>query len=290
MAAITWLLNLDAELELADPVHYRPALAMHVRIASLRERLTTLLGPADRIIGVDDGCARCDVVRAFCPTPMALARIRDAGLVPPEAPSLALLARVNSRAFCAAIGQTLADAHYVRSMAALHEVLAQPSPSGAWLLKRDFSFAGRERRRVDASGLDASTSGFARRSFARGEGLQVEPLLARTDDFAQHGYLQDDGRLLVGPPMRQQCDARGVWQHSLELRAGELDDAARQALDESVRSVADALLAEGYFGPFGVDAYRYRDGGGRAHFQPRSELNARFSMGYPRALLERALR
>ena len=58
--------------------------------------------------------------------------------------------------------------------------------------------------------------------------------------------------------------------------------------DETVR-VADALAREGYFGPFGVDAYRYLDSAERLRFQPRSEINARFSMGYPRGLLELAM-
>lgn len=37
--------------------------------------------------------------------------------------------------------------------------------------------------------------------------------------------------------------------------------------------------AAGYFGPFNVDAFVWRDGGG-AHLQPRSEVNARYSMGW----------
>jgi hypothetical protein len=290
MATIAWLLNLDADRELGDLRHYRPDAAMDARIAGLSAQLTTLLSAGDRIVGLDADCARCDHALAFCPTPTALARLAQARLAPPAAPSPAILAAVNSRAFCAALGQTLPGARYVRSMAELDAVVAAPSPSGAWLLKRDFAFAGRERRRVDAGGLDASTAGFAQRSFARGEGLQVEPLLARTDDLAQHGYLRRDGTLLVGPLMRQHCDARGVWQGSTELPPDERDDGDLAALAVSVYEVGRALGDAGYFGPFGVDAYHYRDADGTLQLQPRSELNARFSMGYPRALLEQALR
>lgn len=290
MATIAWLLNLDADRELGDLRHYRPDPATEARIAGLGAQLTTLLSDGDRIIGVEEDCAGCDHVLAFCPTPTALARIAHAGLAPPAAPSAAILAAVNSRAFCAALGQTLPGARYVRSMDELQAVVAAPSPSGAWLLKRDFAFAGRERRRVDACGLDTSTAGFAQRSFARGEGLQVEPLVARTDDLAQHGYLRRDGTLLIGPPMRQHCDARGVWQRSAELTTDQRDDGDLAALALSVYEVGRALGQAGYFGPFGVDAYHYRDATGTLQLQARSELNARFSMGYPRALLEHALR
>ena len=44
--------------------------------------------------------------------------------------------------------------------------------------------------------------------------------------------------------------------------------------------MAGALLPAGYFGPFGVDAYTYRGRAGASVFQPRSEINARYSMGF----------
>jgi hypothetical protein len=284
---IAWLLNLDAELELADPQHYRPSLEMAARIASLRPRLARLLAPLDSVIGVDDvhGCTRA---LPFCPTPSALARIASTSLAPPPAPPLSVLTAVNSRAFCAELGQTLPGARFVRNHAELHEVLSS-EPSGSWLLKREFSFAGRERRRALGTELDAPTAGFVRRSFERGEGLQVEPQVARSADFAHHGYVLRDRRLLLGAPSSQECDARGVWQRSRELSPGELDERESEALEGSCRAAGEALAAHGYFGPFGVDAYRYDDPARGRSFQPRSEINARFSMGYPRALLERAL-
>jgi hypothetical protein len=42
--------------------------------------------------------------------------------------------------------------------------------------------------------------------------------------------------------------------------------------------VAEVLRDAGYFGPFGIDAYRWRDGATQ-YFNPRSEINARYSMG-----------
>lgn len=298
---LCWLLNLDAELELAEPRSYAPSPSMEARISALRPRMAMLLRACDRVLGLDLAGTRettptqspdPDHTRAlaFCPTPSALLRIERAGLRAPPAPPLEVLRAVNSRAFCAQLGQTLEHASYVRTHDELTRALAASSPSGSWLLKREFSFAGRERRRVDGSTLDAPTAGFVRRSFARGEGLQLEPLLPRTHDFAQHGFLTVTGELLLGPPLAQECDARGAWLRSRELGPDELSEAERAALESATHQAGAALHAADYFGPFGVDAFRYRLPTVPPQFQPRSEINARFSMGYPRLLLERALR
>ena len=285
---IAWLLNLGAERELEDPRRQHAHTSASAEARRFRTRMQQLLTADDRVIDVDADLTGCALTLAFCPTPSALARIRELGRTPPSAPPLRLLAEVNARSFCAALGQTLPDAAYVRDMPQLLGVIARDAADG-WLLKRDFSFAGRERRRVLAGVLDRSTEGFARRSFARGQGLQVEPWLARTHDFAQHGYVLPSGALLLGAPMLQQCDAHGVWQHSGALADDALSAQERAQLSDSVAQVGRALSAVGYFGPFGVDAFRYLTPDGARCFQPRSELNARFSMGYPRALLERVL-
>jgi hypothetical protein len=274
---IAFLLNLDVERELED-ARYRSPPAVLARIAALRARVA-FMGPEDRVIGLDDlrGCTRAV---AYCPTPAALARIREAGFTVPLAPSLDLLRKVNARAFCAALGQTLPRASYVRSM---EQLLAAVRPE-TMLLKRDFGFAGRERRQVRAGKLDDSTEGFARRSFARGQGLQLEPWLEVELELCQHGYLTRGGRLLLAEPRAQRCDAQGSWLGSEPLPAGTLRASERAALDESTDAVVTQLRGLGYHGPFALDAFRHRQG-----FQPRSELNARLSMGYPRALLRDAL-
>lgn len=287
MTRIAWLLNLDAERELAAPRAYSPTPAIEARIGTLRARMELLLAPDDRLVAVDE-LAGCELGLAFCPTPSALARLQATALPLLTAPALAILARVNRRAFCAELGQTLPGAHYVTSLDALLAALHAGAPDAVWLLKRDFAFAGRERRRVYGRELDPPTTGFVRRSFARGEGLQLEPLLARTADFAQHGYVLPDGTLLLGSPYAQVCDERGAWQHSSALEAGALRPHERAALEQRCMEAGEALVRAGYRGPFGIDAFRYRTSQGDA-FQPRSEINARFSMGYPRPLLELAL-
>ncbi len=274
---IAFVLNLDAEEELADP-SYRTPLAVAARIDALRSRVA-FMRPEDRVLG--EAATRAV---AYCPTPRALQAIREAGLPVPAAPPFEVLRAVNARSFCAALGQTLPGAHYVRSM---DELQAALKPE-ALLLKRDFGFAGRERRQVRNGVLDASTEGFARRSFGRGEGLQVEPWLPIELEVCQHGYITRAGRSILASPRLQRCDAQGSWLGSTDLPPGTLREAELEALRASTARAVAGLHHAGYFGPFALDAYRYRDQAG-SHFQPRSELNARLSMGYPWQLLHAGL-
>lgn len=286
---LAWWLNLDASHELEQPRAYGRPTRLSPAVRSLTARMTTLLDPDDLLLdGGEPAGPRAERALAFCPTPSALANLQRLGFTLPPAPGPEVLRAVATRAFCAErLGQTLAGATYVRDLQTLTDHVAR-DPDCTWLLKRDFSFAGRERRLVTGGVLDMPTLGFARRSFARGQGLQVEPLLARTLDCARHGYLLVDGTLLSGPVMLQVCDERGVWQRSEPALPGTLTPDESAQLEAALRGAGAALHEAGYFGPFGVDAFRHRVASGSA-FQPRCEVNTRFSMGYPRSLLERAL-
>jgi hypothetical protein len=177
-----------------------------------------------------------------------------------------VLRRVNHRRFSAELGQTLPGAVFVDDAAACAHVVQ----SGAWLLKRAFGFAGRGRRKVsllteeDARWIEASM---------RIGGLQCEPLVAIGRDYAIHGVLAEDGALTLGTPTTQRCDEYGAWIAS--ERATDLAALEREALEHEAQSVARALGEAGYFGPFNIDAYRWSGG-----FNPRSEINARYSMGF----------
>jgi hypothetical protein len=81
----------------------------------------------------------------------------------------------------------------------------------------------------------------------------------------------------LGEPTRQMCDDSGVWRGT--VLATDLEPSEAAALRSSVQTAAEALLGAGYFGPFGIDAYRWREGA-RIHFNARSEINARYSMGW----------
>jgi hypothetical protein len=281
-------LNLDADRELERPDAHTPSRKTLARLPELLRVLAPLLGPDDVVLGDHDVLGGADtgpkhpsgtpfLGRAWCPTPRALQRLTKAGALPVPAPSLAVLRRVNHRRFTAELGQMLPGARFVGTLGELRAVVASASPTGQWLVKRPFGFAGRGRRRVAQGAIDPSAVSFIEASLRAGEGLQVEPWVERVADYAWHGFLSPIGAVTLGEPTQQTCDDTGAWiETTLTV---DLDADVRSTLDASVRLVADALVDAGYFGPFGVDAYTWRDGTS-VRLNARSEINARYSMGW----------
>jgi hypothetical protein len=283
---LAWWLNLDADRELQNPRAYRAAPLTAQRTAELTARMTDLVLPDDLILGLTN---RADLpqdltAQAFCPTPRALAEIRATGLEPQVAPALEILRTVNDRAFCAQLGQGLHSACFAREIAAVEHQLRQEIPEPQYVIKRAFSFAGRGQLRVSRGPLDESTRSFCLRSFARDEGLQIEPWVERLADFSRHGFLTRRGARLIGPTREQRCDPMGRFL-GMSGCAVQLSAAEDSALLAALNETAQALATAGYFGPFGIDAFRYRQPDGSVRFDARCEINARLTMGFPRALL-----
>lgn len=305
MSRFAWVLNLDADDELAEWTSHRSRGAEGARSVSatssaplggakrvsrdfvrarVAERVTelSLLVAGGVLVGHGrDADARGLPGRAFCPTPRALAELRAVGATLPDAPTLTRLAESNHRLFCAALGQTLDGALWLENETDLEGAFAERVvPSGReWVLKHPHGYVGRLRHRTRE--LDLPTRSFASRCFGAAQGLQLEPWVERRGDYAIHGFLSVAGRLTFGAPTRQLCDARGVWQGT--TRSHDLSHAELDALHEEGRRVADSLHESGYFGPFGVDAFRYVDVHAEretTRFNPRCEVNARYTMGW----------
>lgn len=277
-----WVLNFDADMELARPRDYAPKRALIERFGMYIPKLLELIGPSAVVISE---CSRERFQgpgRAWCMTPRARKLLLASGAEPVAAPSLSVLQTVNNRAFSAALGQTLEGARFVRSVGEVLETLCQAAPNAVFLAKRAFGFSGRGHKRL---GLLSAREGGADHawilaSFKAGHGLSLEPFVRRSDDFGLHGYLSRSGELVLGEPTQQVCNAFGAWQASVRAKALDLEAGERDALLEEAQKAAKALWAAGYFGAFGVDAFRWVDEGGRRYFNARSEINARYSMGW----------
>ena len=279
-----WVLNLDADLELAAGAHYAPsrrvadAMKLHaVQLAS------TLLRPGDVVVDEASAplCARGWPGLAFCPTRRAIAVLRRSGAEPEPHPPVDVLRRVNSRAFAASLGATLPGAAFVTKLDIALATLREPSPlGGAWRVKHAFGMAGRNQRVVAWPHPDEQDIAFVARGI-RGAGVQIEPNVVILDEYAIHGLLHANGSLAPGTLVRQRCDARGTWTSTERLAVKDRAHAlVGSAMQEELRRVADALHVAGYFGPFGVDAYVYRGEAGAPSLQTRGEINARYSMGF----------
>ncbi len=272
-ARFAWVLNLDANEELAGRPDNPQSALVRARVAE-RVAGLELLVAGGVVLGTGrDAAARGLFGRAFCPTARALRAMERAGVQLPRAPPMAVLARANHRGFCAGLGQGLAHGAFVTTLPALAAALAE-RPDLEWVMKHPFGYVGRMRLRTRV--LDARATDFAQRCIREAGGVQVEPWVERAGDFALHGFVDEAGRATLGDPTCQVCDARGAWQET--TRAHDLDTSeARALLDEGTR-VADALAGIGYFGPFGVDGFRYLSPGRKLN--PRCEINARYTMGW----------
>ncbi|MET0593275.1 MAG: hypothetical protein ABW133_11285 [Polyangiaceae bacterium] len=288
--ASAWVLNLDAEYELASPDAHTSSARVNQRLPELAKVLAPLFGAGDVVLGEKDVLAKVGadapmtadrqgayVGRAWCPTPRAIARLEAAGAAPIPAPPFSVLRHVNHRRFSAELGQTLPGATFVTTESELRATRRAPTPSGHWLVKRPFGFAGRGRRRIAAGDRDASAESWLAASVRGGEGVQVEPWVAIVADYALHGFVAPDRAVTLGEPTRQICDEHGAWKGT--AIAVDLAPEEAVSLEDSARIAGEALAIAGYFGPFGVDAYRWQDGA-RTRFNARSEINARYSMGW----------
>lgn len=277
---IAWVFNLDAEDELAHVGAHTPTLATVARVRALLPTLGRLLQPGDVVLWPSAEQPMSSVEasrfegRAWCPTRFALTTIERAGVGVPAAPSMEVLRRVNHRAFCAALGQTLPGAGFATNWEQLEALVVGEQN---WLLKRPYGYAGRGRKKLRRGEFDRP---WIDASFREG-GLQVEPLVNRTLDCALHGLLTESGACQLGRPTVQDVDEHGAW------RGSRVDEALpeREALEFEARRVAQALHTAGYFGPFGIDAFRWTTAEGEPRFQPRSEINARHSMGWATGFL-----
>jgi hypothetical protein len=273
-----WLLNLDAEIELANRDAHTPSARALARMNELKRVLAPLFGPGDVILGGEEAPLEGEWLgRAWCPTPRARRRLLEAGATPVPAPDFAVLRRVNHRRFAAELGPMLPGARFVTTMDDLESTIRGATPTGHWLLKRPFGFAGRGRRRVAQGELERAAVDFVRASLRTGDGLQVEPWVRVVSDYALHGFIAQNGDVTFGEPTRQICDETGAWKETSVAR--DLSREEETLLGRAATRAADALKDAGYFGPFGIDAYRWHDGQ-TVRFQPLSEINARYSMGW----------
>lgn len=277
-----WILNLDADLELAARHAYTPKQSVREAMRPWASLLAASLLEPDDVL-VDESTPPLSapelVGRAFCPTPRAVATLVRAGIEPEPHPSVDVLRLVNSRAFAASLGPTLPGAAFVTELDAALALLAGAPPVGeGWRVKRNFGMTGRGQRVV--LGATEADLAFVRAGLDEG-GVQVEPNVAIDAEYAIHGLLTETGAFELGAPVRQRCDARGAWLSTEPLLSPSPNERAVIArLAEEASRVAAALGSAGYFGPFGVDAYAYRGARGTLELQLRSEINARYSMGF----------
>ncbi len=210
-----------------------------------------------------------------------MAALSAAGVSAEPHPDASVLRRVNHRRFAFEAGGGLPEQQYFTERAPLEALLERAERP--WLLKRPMAFAGRGQMRFYGPIGDKQWS-WLDVSLAQ-DGLIVEPLVTPTLELSLHGFIWPSGRAELGRVCVQEVSDRGVFRGVRRAEAGELEPSEERSLVAQGERVAALLQAAGYFGPFGIDAYRY-ELGGKTAFCSLSEINARYTMsfvtGFPR--------
>ncbi len=271
-----WLLNLDAEDELEGARPYPGPFAAIIRRPALLASLASLVPAGDLVLTRSSprAAALGRVGVAWSMTTRAREALVEAGAEPAPAPAVHVLTRVASRALHAEIGLPFPGSVFTKSADVALALLRSESASGWWLARRAFGFAGRGRRLVPSGAPSAADAAFVARAVALG-GVLVEPKVEVLADHGLHGFLSRDGGIVLGQPIANVVDRAGVWREARRADGSELTVSERQAMEAEARRAGAGLAAAGYFGPFGIDAFRHAGG-----FCPRCEINARYSMGW----------
>lgn len=296
-----WVLNLDAEQELARGRHATPSRRLSALVAVQQRRLLgPLVFPGDVLVSEEllaAGGPRAERAAglrgvAWSPTPRALELLDRAGARPPEAPGLEVLRRVNARPFAAELHRDLMADEPGLAKSVIHteeELLAHltgprsRAPLG-WLVRRTFGAAGRGRRRLDAGPPDAAELAWIRAGLRLGP-LVVEPWVRVTRESTRSGWVGPDGSVRVSRPCFQRTTAEGAWIRTEHAEVGSLPHGDDTRLGEAAARAGAALARAGYFGPYGIDAFRYRAApGAPERLQPLSEINARLTMDWALAM------
>lgn len=289
---LAWVLNLDAEHELEHGRTFTPSNHLRELVARESRRLSgSLVGPHDIVLDERDltsGARRANGLLgvAWSPTPRALALLRAAGARPIETPAVEVLRTVNSRPFAAALRAEHAPSSFEKHVvAALDGALAQLTRPAAlgWLVRRCFGAAGRGRRRIASGAPDAGELAWLVASLRTGP-LVIEPWVEVTREFTRSGWVAPDGSVSISSPCLQAVSASGAWTATERDETHETRRDEDRQLAEMFERAGRTLAANGYFGPFGIDAYRHRAGDGREVLNPLSEINARFTMDWATAL------
>ena len=229
--------------------------------------------------------------RVFTPwgwTPSAAAAGRRAGAIVRPVP-FEVVARVNSKLWSHALevelGVALPGAALASTVEELRAAIARAAaaPGDKWVVKSPYGFAARDRVLGRGPVLEAAQGRWCERRLGRGETLIFQPWLAVVREYGVVAEVAPDGSLAVHGVSDLQTNGAGTGTGYVLGRAP-----APERLRELTRVASlagERLFAEGYTGPFGIDALEHAGG-----LHPLLEINARYTMGFVALAVERSIK
>jgi hypothetical protein len=145
-------------------------------------------------------------------------------------------------------------------------------------VRRTFGAAGRGRRRIAAGLPSAADHAWIAASLRRGP-LVIEPWVRITREYTRSAWVTQAGEVVISQPCFQETTREGAWVRTAAAERGSVARGDEERLEAAVAAAGTALAVAGYFGPFGIDAFRHQSPHGEA-LNPLSEINARFTMDW----------
>ena len=273
---LAWVFNLEADEERARGPGWLPSRALYAKldheVARLRE---ALVREGDVVIDRERPAALGPSYTGavWSVTPRSIALLRRAKVTVGPFPSEAIVTAVSSRAFA----QRLPETSPREVMVTRDDRGTIELPSAPCRVSLAHTAAGRGHVLCETDAArDAAIEAAIERTGAAFVAERVEVVA----DFSIHGWIDRERTLTLGGPTESIVDRRTLaWRET--VADASLDAHERSALEAEGLRAGEALASAWYFGPFGLDAFRYRTKGGAVELCARCELNARFTMGWP---------
>ncbi|HUG19308.1 MAG TPA: hypothetical protein VMM56_10045 [Planctomycetaceae bacterium] len=146
-----------------------------------------------------------------------------------------------------------------------------------WILKARFGMSARERIVGEDATLTAQQSGWIEKRLKEQGSLILEPWLEAVDEVGIQLQIPPTGEveLLAALPLIN--SPHGEYQGS-RLYLSEPETKIWEPAVRIAMQIARDFQRQGYFGPVGIDAMRYRDGD-EIKLRPVQDINARWTMG-----------
>ena len=198
--------------------------------------------------------------------------------------------RANHRSFCFSIAEelncVLPGARFVSSVEELYQHLraggAAAAPGAKWVLKSPLSAASRDRVVWRGLDLDEPSKRRTERLLSVHGSLLFEPWMDRTLDLGSLGEVTDSEIRLLGGHRLVFSESGALSAIEIPPPGGEslwMRAEERALLNKTTLQVGEKLRAAGILGPFGIDAWFYRDLAGVERLHPLGEINARLTLG-----------
>jgi hypothetical protein len=261
----TLICNLDHEERLAGiPVRARPEIERKLAASFL-----FLGGPDDMAVAERE---LPEAFRARFPgLPRIVREVEGTGGAKLEwAPTepAAVIRRVSSKVFALEVVRRLGLEVVGTACRSVREVAAR-LPEGRWVVKRAFGHGGLGHFLGAGRALPPNAPGWIEKALASGEPVVLEPWVERDADYSVQ--LEVAGEVTVLAVLELLVTAQGSYRGN---RVGTVPPEVTAELARVGTLVGEALRAEGYRGPAGVDAYV---SGGK--LRPLVEVNPRHTMG-----------